>query len=82
MFMFIFTDAILRMKEFKLTVRLAKFCFFLRKVMYEAASIDVLAVLKRIWIERYLIQFVEFSNAHNCDRSSNAIQSNLSFQNV
>ena len=28
------------------------------------------------------LQFVEFSNVHNCDRSSNAIQSNLANKTV
>ena len=28
------------------------------------------------------LQFVEFSNVHNCDRSSNAIQSKLAHKNV
>ena len=28
------------------------------------------------------LHFVEFSNVHNCDRTSNAIQSNLAYKNV
>ena len=29
-----------------------------------------------------LLQFVEFSNVHNSDRSSNAIRSNFAYKNV
>ena len=29
-----------------------------------------------------LLHFVEFSNLHNCDRNSNATQSNLVYKNV
>ena len=29
-----------------------------------------------------LLHFVEFSNVHNCDRSSNATRSNLVYKNV
>ena len=45
-------------------------------------TIDLLAILKRIGIERYLLHFVEFSNVHNCDRSSNATRSNVVDKNV
>ena len=40
-------------------------------------SIDLLAILKRIRIERFLLRFVEFSNVHNEDRSSNATRSHI-----
>ena len=29
-----------------------------------------------------LLHFVEFSNVHNCDRSSNATRSNRSYKNI
>ena len=29
-----------------------------------------------------LLHFVEFSNVHHCDRSSNATRSNLAYKNV
>ena len=46
------------------------------------ATIDLLAILKRIRIERYFALFVEFSNLHNTDRRSNATRSNVVYKDV
>ena len=44
--------------------------------------IDLLAILRRIRIERYLAKFCRISNLHNTDRSSNATRSTVAYKNV
>ena len=45
--------------------------------------IDLLAILKKnLKSNDTLAHFVEFSNVHNSDRSSNATRSNLVYKNV
>ena len=46
-------------------------------------TIDLLAVLKTTKFERHLfLRFIEISNVHNKDKSSNATRSNLVYENV
>ena len=44
--------------------------------------IDLLAILEESESNDILLQFVEFSNVHNSDRSFNATRSNLMYKNV
>ena len=50
--------------------------------MTSIKDIDLLATLKRIRIEQYFASSVEFSNVHNCGKSSNATRSNHVYKNV
>ena len=46
-------------------------------------TIDLLAILKKeSQSNDTLLHFVEFSNVHNCDRSSNATRSSFEYKNV
>ena len=61
-------------------------CFYNRlcRVTFLGHSvIDLFAILKKECGSNDIsLHFIEFSNVHNCDRSSDTIQSNLGYRNV